>query len=232
MVHKARAFTLIELLVVIAIVALLVALLLPSLQRAQELANRARCGSNCRVIATACMLYAEDNDGFGPLEDYAEPPIFQYYAAPYWGGSPGDDRTKQPWWGTTGCPSFRPGQWNKSPVLGCMLSISLNYHVVPDPKGNHTPRVTDCELPSELIMAHDNNFSSTNFSSFPPTVLVQVVTGARDGDVIKVYPRHLAEGLNFAFVDLHYAFHAFVRLEGGQGVFLGGRMRLRPQVGD
>ena len=231
MVRTARAFTLIELLVVIAIVALLVALLLPSLQRAQELANRARCGSNCRVIATACMLYAEDNNGFGPLEDYAEPPIFQNYAARYWGGSSSDPSAKQPWWGTTGCPSFRSGEWNAS-IMGRNLSISLNYHVVPDPKGNHTPRVTDCELPSELIMAHDSNFCGTNYGSFPPTSLVQVVTGARQGDVIKLYPRHLAEGLNFAFVDLHYAFRPFVRLEGGGGVFLGGRMRLRAEVGN
>ena len=55
-------FTLIELLVVIAIMALLISLLLPMLQRANELARSALCASNQRNIAIAFQAYYGDND--------------------------------------------------------------------------------------------------------------------------------------------------------------------------
>ncbi len=56
------AFTLIELLVVIAIIALLVSILMPSLQKAKELAKNVVCASNQRSVTLAIVLYAEDHD--------------------------------------------------------------------------------------------------------------------------------------------------------------------------
>ena len=61
--RKSRGFTLIELLVVVAIIAVLIAILLPSLGKAREQANIAKCAANMRSIAQANLVYINDNGG-------------------------------------------------------------------------------------------------------------------------------------------------------------------------
>jgi len=57
-----KGFTLIELLVVIAIIAVLMAILMPSLNTAREQARGIGCSSNQKTLALGYIMYASDND--------------------------------------------------------------------------------------------------------------------------------------------------------------------------
>ncbi len=61
-----RAFTLIELLVVIAIIAILMAVMMPALQRVKQQAQEITCRSNLRQYGLAQSMYVDDFDGCFP----------------------------------------------------------------------------------------------------------------------------------------------------------------------
>lgn len=60
---KNRGFTLIELLVVIAVIAVLMGILMPSLQAARRLASSSACLSNQKTLLTAWVMYADEFNG-------------------------------------------------------------------------------------------------------------------------------------------------------------------------
>jgi len=85
-------FTLIELLVVVSIIAVLAAMLLPTLAKARESAQRAYCLNNLKQNGLVILLYADESDGWlGPRGvNYQAPNLI---ATPSWvlGSYSGDD---------------------------------------------------------------------------------------------------------------------------------------------
>jgi prepilin-type N-terminal cleavage/methylation domain-containing protein/prepilin-type processing-associated H-X9-DG protein len=92
-------FTLIELLIVIAIIAVLAALLLPTLGRARERARLAQCINNFRQLQSAWQMYALDNND--------EPP---WAPAIGWEGMVGVNGHFPAW--TLGQLSYEPNNWD------------------------------------------------------------------------------------------------------------------------
>ena len=60
-----RAFTLLELLAVIFVIAIVTAIMLPTMNRTHCGSNRVKCGSNMRQIGQAMNMYAVENNGWG-----------------------------------------------------------------------------------------------------------------------------------------------------------------------
>jgi prepilin-type N-terminal cleavage/methylation domain-containing protein/prepilin-type processing-associated H-X9-DG protein len=121
--RSARAFTLVELLVVIGIIALLVAILLPALNKAREESNSIKCMSNLRMIGQAVIIYESTYNDWLP--------------AGFTGNGTGDthwDATLQQLMGRSGSIS------NVGSASAGMLgqAFTCPSHLIdPDPNGNY-----------------------------------------------------------------------------------------------
>ena len=165
---KTTGFTLIELLVVVAIIALLVSILVPSLQEARSAAESAVCKSNLRSIGQAFHLYATDYSGQIPPVGYAYGQFPFDFSAPY---AVAPDAT----WGRTWY------HWlGKSGYLGSMETFtgSTLFHFestrfpstrCPSEPGSDAPGMNGCTFYDSALMAgsYIMNWSVSRYNYFP-----------------------------------------------------------------
>ncbi len=90
--HKKSGFTLIELLVVIAIIAILMAILMPALNRVREQGKRVACLNNLKQLTAAWIMYADENNDKIPS---AGPTKATSTSETGWTRAPGDTPTDQ-----------------------------------------------------------------------------------------------------------------------------------------
>ena len=165
---KQRAFTLIELLVVIAIIALLMAILMPALQRVKEQARDISCRSNLRQVGLVIYLYLQENDFKMPRvvwDDWSWCNEYRWRHSDgrYFLPTEGDS-----YWGTAfksfvndtrifGCPAFRNAHEMQAiaKLYGCdvkeFYDSGYAFNAYLDREGTNTIRNQ-----SEVIVSHDH----------------------------------------------------------------------------
>jgi len=211
-----RAFTLIEVLVVVAIIALLIAILVPSLREARDVANRSVCATNMHQQHVAMRSYSLDNKGYLPWRgwfsyDIAETPHEAYGV----GGSSrkvlvnlalllgkhmgqSDEQTKSKRlgkeWDVLYCPTTRVEyQTNRQGGLPTLWDPSFPFthggynYALPMGRRTGAPRLDHDVYPRDLKKL--DGYSENLNSS---TRWVKVLCDKADGrDPLKVMPRGL-----------------------------------------
>jgi prepilin-type N-terminal cleavage/methylation domain-containing protein/prepilin-type processing-associated H-X9-DG protein len=156
---RRKAFTLVELLVVIGIIALLISILLPSLNRAREQANWLKCMSNMRQCGQAFTMYCNNNKGRFPQAGA--------------GWSPGSTQSDHDWIFWEDWPvGAQPKRALDASMIAPYLGVPVN------------PEVLRC--PSDIIENHVSKNYGYSYSSnylitrLPPSFGAIYGTGERN----------------------------------------------------
>ncbi|MBI2927965.1 MAG: prepilin-type N-terminal cleavage/methylation domain-containing protein [Verrucomicrobia bacterium] len=143
-----RGFTLIELLVVIAIIALLAALLLPGLSKAQAASRKTKCLNNLRQMGLAMLMYVDEHDGVVPRGN--DPIWWQVFTPSLGGRARNDYRSVQIYT----CPSYPDKR-----QLICYVNNAWRFSSPRDQVGSEViglTRMNKLQRPTETIYFADN----------------------------------------------------------------------------
>lgn len=217
-------FTLVELLVVISIIALLLSILMPSLQKARESAKKVVCLSNLKSCSLVWGLYAADNkDVIVPanyLRDEVKRPAWFDRLARYvpssndliyrakWPEKP--DRTifmcpslKATYvdsWGIAYATSYGLNVYSGS-VLWAGRTLHRNY--------DNGVRVTEIRSPSEKVIFSDG-YVNKKWHSYETVMVYSDPVGYWEklGMNYMVGMNHQSEGASFMWADGHASFES------------------------
>jgi len=183
--QRHSAFTLIELLVVIAIIAILAALLLPSLSKAKERALTIECLNNLRQLQLCVELYAGDhNDSF--------PPNHSVYDIMTGAPIPGLDLS------LTWCPGNARADTNTANIeQGYLFPYNRSTAIYHCPADKATV-ITLTGQPLPILRSRSYNMSQSANGVPYRTVLTNLPTYQKLSQVIKPSPSDL-----FVFIDVH-----------------------------
>ena len=214
---KRKGFTLVELLVVIGIIAVLISILLPTLARARESANRVKCASNLRQIAMASIAYANENKGSlpppkfdnGPTQSPTYDYIFTYSYTNSWvdkGEEIGANigrliaRKHLTTWDIIECPSSgraQDDQWRQ---------YQYNVHI--KRKGGKTkvwwPKISNFgKVPKTAVPAYNPSTGASGSYQFPSNVQRALATDFINDLEFAYHSTQKGRAWNLAYIDGH-----------------------------